>query len=484
METTLDHTKHSMTSLSEYLNERVDDIILEDKYVGSSDKAIYARLAQHKYNHLTPQRQETAKKNYPGIPNNKDAMVKWFKETNGKLVPKNLEIIPRSKWNQLEQVGEIESSLMSPDKWTYFEYICKNPRKTNKILTILECSNSKPYCQDQSKQMYFDRYRWLTDFACGAYGVVPEEYSQLYPVREDEWAHSDESESVALKYNIVSANRGIEYLKTMGYEHIIVFFQNPAPEEFVRWMEADDWLKSRVHYICDSQLRSLVKKNHPGLGKNDGLLTQRLVLVKETQDKFERTLKKLIGKEDREKLNEYTKLRKADDKTGMQKWEDAINKEYGIEPYETDKPLECKLKKSEIPYHDRTSDIEQKLQKEYKSYIKKFVEVRKSKEISKDTNLYKQRLVFTPLDLLVDKYELGKNNPYLKEIDKKYWNMMKAIEDVASEYELDRVNKDKYGRYDYLWTFKSVIKEFGKDELIKYCDKEGLSQFDQDPKER
>ena len=89
---------------------------------------------------------------------------------------------------------------------------------------------------------------------------------------------------------------------------------------------------------------------------------------------------------------------------------------------------------------------QEKLLKEHIDNVEKFVEERKSKEISKDTNLYKQRLVFTPLDLLIDKYELGKSNPYLEEIDKKYWNMMKAIEDVANELELVRVNKDKYGK--------------------------------------
>lgn len=471
-----------MKSIFDYITESA--IVCEDKHVGSSDKAIYARLAQHKWNHKTKTEQEKLKKKFPGIPENKDVLVKWFKESNGKLVPNSLEIISRSKWNQLEQVGEIESSLMSPDKWSYFEYICKNPRKTNKILTILECSNSKPYCQDSAKQMYFDRYRWLTDFACGAYGIVPEEYSQLYPVREDEWAHSDESESVALKYNIVSANRGLEYVKAMGYDHIIVFFQNPAPEEFVRWMEADDWVKSRVHYICDSSHRERCKRNNPAFRKNDGLLTQRMVVLKETQDKFEKTLRKLIDKDDRKKLDEFIKLRKDEDKSGMKNWIKDINKEYGIEPYETDKPLECKLNKSEIPYHTRTSDIEQKLIKEYESYLKKFAADHKDMKLDEDTDLYKQRFVFSPLDLLIDKYELGEKNPYLKEIDKKYWNMMKAIENVADKYKFKRVNPDKYGRYDYLWTFERVFDVMKKDELIKYCDDEGLSQFYQDPKER
>ena len=102
------------------------NFIFEDVYVGSSDKSVYKRLAQHKFNHLSPDAQDKLKNKYPGIPKNTDSLIKWFKEANGKLVPKDLEIISRSDWNQLEQVGEIENSLMSPHKWTYFDYICKN----------------------------------------------------------------------------------------------------------------------------------------------------------------------------------------------------------------------------------------------------------------------------------------------------------------------------------------------------------------------
>ena len=199
-----------MIDLFNYLNEHM---ICEDEFVGSSDKAIYKRLAQHKWNHITDEAKEKHKKKYPGIPKNTVNLIKWFKESNGEILKEEDEILPRSKWNQLEQVGEIENSLMSPHKWAYFDYICKNPRpKKNKILVVLECSNSKPYCQDNSKKWYFSRFRSFADFACGAYGIVPEEYSQMYPVRMDEWAHSDESESVAFKYNLISCNRGYKYI--------------------------------------------------------------------------------------------------------------------------------------------------------------------------------------------------------------------------------------------------------------------------------
>lgn len=144
-------------------------LILEDVHVGSSDKSIYKRLAQHKWNHMETANKkgiERAKKDYPGIPDDDNQLIKWFKDSNGKLVSDKLEIIHRKDWNMLEQVGEIESSLMSPHKWTFFDYICKNPHKKNKVLVVLECCNSKPYCQDSAKKWYFSRFRSFCDFSC------------------------------------------------------------------------------------------------------------------------------------------------------------------------------------------------------------------------------------------------------------------------------------------------------------------------------
>lgn len=456
--------------------------IKEDKFVGDSDFAIYSRLAQHKFNHKSKNRQDIIKKEYPGIPDNREVLIKWFKESNGKLVPNELEVIKRENWNQLEQIGEIESSLMSPDKWTYFDYICKNPKKNNKIITIFECSNSKPYCQDPVKQHYFNKYRSFSDFACGAYGIVPEEYSMLYPVREDEWSHSDESESVALKYNIISANRGLDYLKSQGYEKIIVFFQNFAPEEFLHWLEVDPEIKDKLLYVVTPQHRSNMKKTYPQL--ENGLLTWRIINLKETQERYKNLLKSCLKGSDLERFKELEEILKKDSKSELDDWCEETNKKFNIEPYRTDKPQENKLKRSQITFHTRTSDLDEKIISEFESWLKDWAKTQNDKNITEKTKFGKERLLFSPLDLLIDKYELGEDNPLLKDIDKLYWNMMKAIENVAKSIGVERLNKDKYGRYDYLWIFKKVYDVKNKKEMIKYSDDIGYSQFYQNVKER
>ena len=139
------------------------------------------------------------------------------------------------------------------------------------------------------------------------------------------------------------------------------------------------------------------------------------------------------------------------------------------------------MDKSEIPNHTYTSDIEKSILNDYEVYLKEFAQKRKEMEITDDTDFYKERLVFSPLDLLIDRYELGPNNARFKDIDKRYWNMMKAIENVADEIGVSRVNKDKYRRYNYLWKFDRLNDFKNKQEIMDYCDKEGLSQFNKNP---
>ena len=92
--------------------------------------------------------------------------------------------------------------------------------------------------------------------------------------------------------------------------------------------------------------------------------------------------------------------------------------------------------------------------------------------------------MFTPLDLLIDMYELGEKNPEKLDIDKLYWNMMKAIEEVKDEIGVVNLNLDKYGRYRYLWVFERVFDHMKKDDMVEYSDKVGWSQFYQNPLKR
>lgn len=305
----------------------------------------------------------------------------------------------------------------------------------------------------------------------------------LYPVREDEWAHSEESESLAFKYNLVSCNRGYQYIKAMDYDHVIVFFQNPAPEEFLKWMANMPNMKDKLHFVVTKQLMTKLKRKYPQFG--NGLIVTRLVNLPDTHEAFMNILKKCLTGEDLDRFKEVEKIIKDDDKSALKQWINDTNEKFDIQPYKTDEPgWENKLKRSEIPYHTYTSDLEDKTVNQYCKWLEKWSDDRKNVKITDKTDFYKERIIFTPLDLLIDMYELGPKNPEKLDIDKLYWNMMKALEKSADKLGFERLNLDKYGRYKYLWIYKHAFDHMSKEEFIKYSDKIGLSQFEQNVLER
>lgn len=76
-------------------------------------------------------------------------------------------------------------------------------------------------------------------------------------------------------------------------------------------------------------------------------------------------------------------------------------------------------------------------------------------------------------------YKLGPDNPKKHDLDKLYWNMMKALEKMSDKLGFERLNLDKYGRYKYLWIYTRAFDYKTRDQFIKYTDKVGLSQFKQ-----
>lgn len=441
-------------------------------FVGCSDRSIYKRLGLHKWKHViksAPHRAKNIKQLYPNLLEDDNQLIEWFKESNGKLVPNELEIIPRKDWNMLEQVGEIESSLMSPHKWTFFDYICKNPVEKKKILVVFECCNSKPYCQDSMKKWYLSRFRTFCDFTCGAYGLVPEEYSMLYPVREDEWSHSAESELVGFKYNVVSCSRGYDYIKSQGYEHVIVYFQNPQPEEFLKWMSNIDDDKVKFHFVVTPELLKQLEENYPQLG--NGMRVMRLVNLTDSRITFMNTLQSILEGEDLERFLTLRDIIETRNDKMLKRWLKENNEKFGIEEYRTDKPTwECKLK--EVPNKNVYSDLDENIQQDLIDWVRKNL---------KD---FEEKKVFTPLDLLIKKYNISAENPLLKDVDKLYWNLMKVIEDNQEELEVQRLENDKFGRYKYLFVFNKYLEVENKKDLMTYCDKNGYSQFYQDVQNR
>ena len=237
-------------------------------------------------------------------------------------------------------------------------------------------------------------------------------------------------------------------------------------------------MEDKLHIVVTEQLMSTLKRKYPQLG--NGLIITRLIGLPDTHKAFMKTLKKCLNGDDLERFKELENLIKNKDDKGVKDWCKETDKKFNIEPYKTDMPgFERKLKKSEIQIHSYDSDIDEKLLTEYKNWLKKWHDDIKDIKIDKDTNWCEKRLLFTPLDLLIDKYKLDSNNPVKLDIDKCYWNMMKALEELCDELEIERLNPDKYKRYNYLWVHKKCYDCVNKEYMIKYSDRVGYSQFEQ-----
>ena len=120
------------------------------------------------------------------------------------------------------------------------------------------------------------------------------------------------------KYHLVSCNRGLDYIKSQGYEKVIVFFQNPQPEKFMHWLENTGELDCEFLYVVTKDHVAKVKKEYPQLGP--GLIITRMVNNKLTQKRYAKLLKSCLSGDDLKRFEELEKVMKNDDKASLEEW--------------------------------------------------------------------------------------------------------------------------------------------------------------------
>ena len=93
-----------------------------------NDKDVIIKLAQYKLSHSPHTRKQYKKYIGESYSVNSDTeKIYDFALNNLPSIPNDSdEIIKREDWNIPEHFGEIENSLMSPQKWTFFDYIYKS----------------------------------------------------------------------------------------------------------------------------------------------------------------------------------------------------------------------------------------------------------------------------------------------------------------------------------------------------------------------
>ena len=107
--------------------------------------------------------------------------------------------------------------------------------------------------------------------------------------------------------------------------------------------------------------------------------------------------------------------------------------------------------------------------KSYESYVKKFLEGLEGayKEAQDEKEWHKHRVVFTVLDLLMDK----NNDKLIDDPDTEYWNMWKAVHNLCDN------NKDIEQLNSYCYCYKPLMDELGKKSVQKYTNHLGVTAF-------
>lgn len=150
------------------------------------------------------------KTKYNNNPENKRLVLSYAKEKLFPILPDSKEVVHRSRWDLDGVIGETEYQLMHRHCYEVNKWVEKYHKRTHDVLTIFECSNSKPYGISHIRNtLYEGVYNKFSDFACLCNaGVVPTILSNFYPYRYDEWMHISETPDIISKYIYIYARVG------------------------------------------------------------------------------------------------------------------------------------------------------------------------------------------------------------------------------------------------------------------------------------
>ncbi len=447
------------------------NFIFED----DSDNSVYYKLGLHKYkwasSQLVMKKRTDRKYNIHGS-HKRQGILQFAKDTLKEILPDKEEIIHRAKWDLDGILGETEKQLMHPDYWTMAEYILSKFKRKHDILTLFECSNSKPYSASNTiKTRFLDKFSSFSDFACISNpGIIPMEYSHFYPYRYDEWNHFEEKDDIAEKYVRVNSSRFMHYVKSMGYKHVIVIMQHPSPQRALTWLRDNDingckkWLTILIEDPFRSNLIEKLKRKF----MNTGLSVMRMLGSRDVYEKYVSKLKSLLDESEKSKFDELLEIL---DKKGKTKQEELkqFNKENNGLDIDYTKGTSDTFKSL------TESDVDAGMVSKYTKFVKKFEDdlAQRIKSVGDSKEYHKNRIYFTVLDLLL---EYHKNQDIIDDPDGKYWSMKAAIDKNKS--------KDLINVHDYVYYYKSSLDELGitEEDIIKESDKLGITQTKDDRK--
>lgn len=459
-----------MIDLLQYITRRTLGPIMESKASPTSDNAIYFKIGEHKYKwkiKLAPEKKQSLDRKYDISSNYRQGIIRLAKDTSIPILPDKDEVIHRKDWDLDGLIGETEYQLMHPHYWTLNEWILKTHKKKHDVLTIFECSNSKPYSKQKVREtFYMNWYRAFSDMACISNpGVVPMEYSHFYPYRYDEWNHFAEKPDIAQKYTWVCAARFITFVKKMGYKDVVVVFQSRRPQEWAEWMykENIENCQSWLHIVNDERHYKDFLERASRKFKTHALAIQRLGSMPFFVDRYAKLLKDCLNAEDKKEFDRVQKIKNMDRGKERDEALAQFNKDHDIHPYD------IKHGTSDNPplMTPDSATTKEKVAK-YKKYVEEQLDGIEDRyeEAKEDKTWHKHRVVFTPLDFLQD----INDRKLIDDPDTEYWNMYKAVEEAIKDKKIHQLNS-------YCYAYEGLVSDLGLEDVKKYCNKLGITQF-------
>ena len=463
-----------MFDLSEYLwghTERLADLN-ESSDSPTSDNSIYYKIGLHKWHwaeHFKSRFNAINRKYNIHGSHKRAGIIAYAKDVCTKILPSSQEIISRDKWDLDGLIGETEYQLMHPHYWTLTSWILKTHKRKRDVLTIFECSNSKPYVVSRIREKVFlNKYRAFSDMACISNpGIIPLEHSQYYPYRYDEWDHFAEKPDIAKKYTWVCAARFLAYVKKLGYKHVVVMMQTPYTLEWAQMLHDNniEGCKDWLHIVNDPAFdKKILAKYKSKYNNAAGLTHMRMLQFPETIDRYRMLLKQSLDADGKKEFEELMKILKIDSKTEREEKLAEFNKEHDVEPYEPEKGTS-----DTFGLLDADKATTQAKVKEYESYVKKCLEKLPDayEEAKEEKKWHKHRVVFTVLDLLMDKND----DKLIDDPDTEYWNMWKAVHNLCdNNKEIERLNS-------YCYCYKPLMDDLDKKAVQKYTNRLGITAF-------
>lgn len=416
-----------MEDIREYLSGNIPELILEN--APTDDTILYwlgcrmLNWKQRQFTHKIINKYNIKKDNpRPGV-------LRFMRDEYPPIISDSKEIIKRSQWDLDSLIGETEHQLMHEAYYEATNHILKNMKRKHDVLTILQCSSSKPYYVNRAyKYALVKPYGDFSDFACVSNpGIIPYEYSDRYPFRYDEWNIVNESKikdivNLTEKYRIVNMCRAIRYMKALGYKHCIVYITNKRKQVlFERIIDHDvDGMGSRFHIAIPDSLRDRLM-NDPKYDKMQSFLSSRMASFGEVADSYARVLQSVC--KDKDAVRKARQERKEELNESM--FEDLDAWDFTIDSSHL-MPVDESLGRPR--YRMRETLTYDQMMSAFKKIISDNM---KDPSIDKgDNDLYYRSYYWTALDLVL----YGLQGDLVEDIDKVYWDIRKKL-DEDSDWE-------------------------------------------------